>query len=79
MHARRRDLKKPLHVRFRRSATVHEAVLMDVGQELALSFGACWFHKVSFLSTLTPFMAHASAYYEPDCFTLRRSSRTTRA
>jgi hypothetical protein len=39
MHARRRDLKKPLHVCFSRSATVHDAVLMDVGQELALSFG----------------------------------------
>jgi hypothetical protein len=49
MHARRRDLKKPLHVRFRRSATVHNAVLMDVGQELALSFSVDWFHKVSLL------------------------------
>ena len=45
MHARRRDLKKPLHVCFSRSATVHDAVLMDVGQELALSFGVGRVHK----------------------------------
>ena len=44
MHARRRDLKKPLHVGFSRSATVQDAVLMDVGQELALSFGVSWVH-----------------------------------
>ena len=49
MHARRRDLKKPLHVCFSRSATVQDAVLMDVGQELALSFGVGWFHKVLLL------------------------------
>jgi len=45
MHARRRDLKKPLHVYFSRSATVHDAVLMDIGQELALSFGVSRAHK----------------------------------
>jgi hypothetical protein len=45
MHARRRDLKKPLHVCFSRSATVQDAVLMDVGQELALSFCVRRFHK----------------------------------
>ena len=45
MHARRRDLKKPLHVCFSRSATVQDAVLMDVGQELALSFGVGRVHK----------------------------------
>jgi hypothetical protein len=39
MHARCCDLKKTLHVCFSRSATVQDAVLMDVGQELALSFG----------------------------------------
>jgi hypothetical protein len=46
MHAWRRDLEKPLHVCFSRSATVHEAVLMDVGQELALSFSVSRIHKV---------------------------------
>jgi len=45
MHARRRDLKKPLHVCFSRSATVQDAVLMDVGQKLALSFGVSRVHK----------------------------------
>jgi len=45
MHARRRDLEKPLHVCFSRSATIHETVLMDVGQELALSFGVNLVHK----------------------------------
>ena len=49
MHARRRDLEKPLHVCFSRSATVHDAVLMDVGQELALSFGVGRVHKVLLL------------------------------
>jgi hypothetical protein len=46
MHTRRRDLKKLLHICFSRSATVHDAVLMDIGQELALSFCVGWFHKV---------------------------------
>jgi hypothetical protein len=45
MHARRCDLKKPLHVSFSRSATVQDAVLMDVGQKLALSFGVGRGHK----------------------------------
>jgi hypothetical protein len=45
MHARRRNLKKMLHVCFRRSATVQDAVLMDVGQELALLFGVGRVHN----------------------------------
>jgi ABC-type dipeptide/oligopeptide/nickel transport system permease component len=49
MHTRRRDLKIPLHVCFSRSATVHNAVLMDIGQELALTFCVGLFHKVILL------------------------------
>ena len=44
MDTRGRDLKVPLHVGFGRSATVHHAVLMDVGQELALAFGGGCVH-----------------------------------
>jgi len=45
MHTRRRDLKKSLHVCFSRSAAIHDAVLMDVRQELALPFGVSWVYK----------------------------------
>ena len=36
MHARGGDVEKPLHVRLRWRAAVHETVLKDVGKELAL-------------------------------------------
>ena len=39
-------MKKPLHVSFRRRVTIHNTVLMDIGQELALAFGVGWFHNV---------------------------------
>jgi len=37
MHAWGRDSEKSLNVRFGRRATIHEAIVMDVGQELALT------------------------------------------
>jgi hypothetical protein len=52
MHAWRRDLKEPLHVGFGRRATVDDAVVMDVGQELALPCGAGRVHHQGVLLVL---------------------------
>lgn len=57
MHAWRRDLKKPLHVCFSRSATVQDTVLMDVSQELALSFGVSRAHKGSLMVDMNTILA----------------------
>gem|GEM_PF-6398573 len=58
MHARERDLEIPLHVRLSWRTAIHQSVLIEVGQELALPIG--WYrwlfyilHNSSFLHTRT--------------------------
>lgn len=45
MHAWGSDVEKPLHVRFRRRTTIHEPIVMDVGEKLPLTCGGSGRHR----------------------------------